>query len=207
MKSNRKRWVGAVVFVFVVWHLFFLLLRNPLDLWWDPIKDWLTEKGLWSRVEPIFGPVDRATWKYGNFFGIDQGWTMFPPPLARSVTFLAARLEFTDGTQDTVYSPNEPNPTAYFRLGGWRQRKLEDYLTRVNAGELAGHKELPLWEAYVRWCIQRWYQANPGDSRQLEKVVLLKRTLVLPKPGEDPTVFKPAQVSIFATFDSDGRLQ
>jgi hypothetical protein len=211
-----RRLRSALVCAFVVWHLFFLLLRNPLDLWWDDIKGGLAEQAWWAKVEPYVKPADPdtwkrgnffGTWKYGNFFGIDQGWTMFGPPVARSAPFLAARIEFSDGSQDMVYSVNEPDPTAFFRAGGWRQRKLEDYLARFEEADLRQTKELPLWEAYVRWCVRRWRQTHPEDPREPERVVLLKRRIHFPNPGEDPSVFEDPEVTTLGSFNPDGRLR
>src|SRR5262249_5870267 len=56
---------------------------------------------------------------YGTFFGLDQGWAMFTPELARRSPFLAARIEFTDDTSVLLLSENEPTDlNHYFRIGG-----------------------------------------------------------------------------------------
>jgi hypothetical protein len=191
------------VFVFVSWHLFFLLFRNPLDLWWADLKPWLKDQSWWTRLEP----VDDVTYRYGNLIGVQQGWTMFTPPLARSAPFLAARLEFTDGSADFVYSENEPDPTHFLRLGGWRQRKLEDYMVTIPSRKLPGHEELALFEAYARWSARRWKEAHGADPRELARIVLLKRSFDLPSPDQDPQQFQPPTVTVIGTFDPDGRLR
>jgi hypothetical protein len=195
------------VFVFVCWHLFFLLFRNPLDLWGNELEAWAKKQTWWARAEPVFEPVDRVTRRYGNLTGVQQGWGMFTPPLARSAPFLAARLDFTDGSATFVYSENEPDPTHFLRLGGWRQRKLEDYMVHTKPHDLPGNQELPLFEAYARWCARLWREAHADDSREIAKVVLLNRNFELPEPGHDPRHFQPPTVTVIGTFGPDGRLR
>src|SRR5262245_46185175 len=36
--------------MFVIWHLFFLLWRNPLDLWEEKIKTLAKKQGWWEKV-------------------------------------------------------------------------------------------------------------------------------------------------------------
>jgi hypothetical protein len=198
---------AAVVFVFVCWHLFFLLFRNPLDLWWRDVESWAKERSWWARAEPFYEPVDRVTRRYGNLAAVQQGWSMFTPPLARSAPFLTARLDFTDGSQAFVFSENEPDPTRFLRLGGWRQRKLEDYMVHTSPSDLPGNQELPLFEAYARWCARTWREAHADDPRELAKVVLLSRSFDFPEPGHDPSRFKPPSVSVIGTFGPDGKLR
>ena len=112
----------TAVALFVAWHLFFFLLRNPLDLWDKPVEEWCKKQDGWKAVEPYYDKTDRVTRKYGNFFGIEQGWKMFPPPLARSGWFPESEIAFTDGSVETFPSDNEPDLARYFRLGGWRQQ-------------------------------------------------------------------------------------
>jgi hypothetical protein len=198
--------VTAVV-VFVCWHLFFLLFRNPLDLWWDDLKPWVKEQDWWAGAQPVFEPVDVLTRRYGNLISVQQGWTMFAPPLARSAPFLAARLDFTDGSASFVFSENEPDPTNFLRIGGWRQRKLEDYMVYTKPHQLPDHEELALFESYARWCARRWQEAHPDDARELAQVVLLKRRFDLPPPDRDPRHFDPPTVTVIGTFGPDGRLR
>jgi hypothetical protein len=193
--------------LFVCWHLFFLLVRNPLDLWYTPFKEWCQERGWWPRLEPWVRPVDRATGQYGNGLGVEQGWCMFTPPLARSAPFLAARIDFTDGTSEVLRSDNEPDPTAFFRVGGWRQRKLEEYLVHPDETKLHEHEELGLWEAYARWSVRRWKARHPEDRRTPRQVALLRRRIYFPVPGQDPGLYAEPEVYPIGTFDPDGRLQ
>jgi hypothetical protein len=206
-----RLWRGfkvCAVTLFVVWNLFFLLCRNPLDLWWDDyLKKWCVGKDWWPEVEGPFKQVDQATYNYGAFFGLDQGWTMFTPEMARRSPFVAARLEFTDDSSLMLYSENEPeNLNHFFRFGGWRQRKLEDRLTSWNRrNRLPDTEELPLWETYVRWSIRRWHKKYPDDERIVERVVLLDRRIKFPKPGTDPRRFDEPKVTVVAVFDPEGR--
>jgi hypothetical protein len=196
----------AVVVLFVGWQLFFLLIRNPLDFWYTPIKRWCQEKNIWDSVKVVLDPVDDATRDYGNFCGIDQNWKMFVPPLARSASFLAARVEFTDGTDELILSDNEPDPLRYFRFGGWRQRKLEDYLVFKTPEQLPSDDELPLWNAYARWSVRRWRERHPDDDRIPARVVLLHRVITFPEPSENPSVYEEAAVSTIGVFHPDGSL-
>jgi len=150
--------------------------------------------------------VDDATRHYGNFNGIDQDWRMFTPPLSRSAVFLAARVEFTDGSDDVVLSEGEPDPHGFFRFGGWRQRKLEYELAYKDPADLASDEDLPLCQASARRFLRRWRDGHPDDQRTPARVVLLRRSIDLPKPGADPGAFPPADVSVIGTFLPDGSL-
>jgi hypothetical protein len=196
----------AAVVLFVSWQMFFLIVRNPLDFWYAPIKTYCVERHLWEGVKIGLDPLDDATMHYGNFSGIDQNWRMFVPPLARSAPFLGTRIEFTDGTDEVLRSDNEPDPLAFFRFGGWRQRKLEDYLVYKTPDELLGDEELPLWEAYARWSVRRWRERHPDDLRIPERVVLLRRVITFPEPSENPSVYEEASTSTVGVFHSDGSL-
>ena len=97
------------------------------------------------------------------------------------------RIEFTDGTDELLRSDNEPDPLGYFRFGGWRQRKLEDYLAFKTPDELPGDDELPLWEVYAPGpsCagVQRSSRRlpNAGACR-----VRLRRVFTFPEPSQKP---------------------
>jgi hypothetical protein len=198
--------VRAAVVLFVVWQVFFLLVRNPLDLWGDDIKKWCKAQPWWWAAKKPYEKLDQATTRYANLLGIEQGWTMFAPPMARGAPFLAARLEFADGSQEEVYSPNEPDPARFLRLGGWRQRKLEDFLIKPYPDEISDKEDLPVWQAYVRWSVRRWRQAHPDDPRQLERVVLVRRWITFPGPNDAPTVFGEPDVREVGRFNPDGSL-
>ncbi|HVS39458.1 MAG TPA: hypothetical protein VMS17_28125 [Gemmataceae bacterium] len=186
--------------VFVGWQLFFLLVRNPLDFWYTPIRDWCVKEGIWDHgAGRLIDPVNDATSRYANFNGIDQNWKMFTPPLSRSAQFLAVRIEFSDGSDELILSDEEPDPHGFFRFGGWRQRKLEYQLV---FGDPA---DLPLCEAYARWSLRRWQAGHADDPRTPSRVVLLRRDVDFPKPGADPAVFPPAEVYTIGAFLPDGR--
>src|SRR5262245_22497506 len=150
-RSLRQKIVFVLVAMFVVWHPFVIVIRNPIDIWWRDIEAWGEKHAWWSTVGPYYKTVDRVTWKYENFLGVEQGWCMFRPQLARKAPFLAARLEFTDGSEELVLSLNELGTGSYFRAGGWRQRKLEDFMAYEDTATIAAHSERAVWEAYARW--------------------------------------------------------
>ncbi len=199
----------AAVVLFVGWHLFFLVFRNPLDLWNKPVEDWCAKQGWWKGVEPYYDKTDRVTRKYGNFFGIEQGWKMFPPPLARSGWFLESEITFDDNSVETLPSDNEPDLTDYVRVGGWRGRKLETYLEWAAPEELHGERsdDLPIFAAFVRWRVRRWRESHPDDPRTPVKVKLVRHKIDLPQPGDDPTKHPDKGVTEIGAFDADGRLQ
>lgn len=131
---------------------------------------------------------------------------MFSPPVARGAPFLAVQIHFDDGSEELLLADNEPDPTSYFRIGGWRQRKLEDYMVYGEETSLATDEELPLWEAYVRWRVKRWRQSNPGDTRNPAWVVLLRRRMPFPELGDAPDLFPPIRVHEIGKFRPDGKL-
>jgi hypothetical protein len=204
----RRGWrvvKGVVIFVIVVFHLLLFVVRNPLDLWYKPIKSWMEQAGYWEDYGKEFKWVDNFTWKYANFVGCEQGWGMFSPQLARGAPFLAFRYEFTDGSSEQTYSANEPELSGFFRIGGWQIRKLEDYLA-YPPEDLATNDERPLWEAYARHAIRRWQRAHPDDGRQLRRVVFVRRRINFPEPEEDPAEYDLPTEKNVATFDAAGRL-
>jgi hypothetical protein len=192
------------VFAIVAWHLAVLLVRNPLDLWYRPIRDWAKEQPWWERHGNTFKRVDTVTWKYANFVGCEQGWCMFSPPMAERAPFLAVRIDFDDGSSELMCSDNEPEPTSFFRVGGWPLRKLEDRLGGNCPDEGAPAREWALHSAYVRAALRRWHQESPDDQRQPRRLVLLRRYIYFPRPGQPPHFDAPYERRL-ATFYPDGR--
>jgi hypothetical protein len=196
---------GTVVFLIVVFHLVVLAIRNPLDLWNAPIRDWVAAHEGSSRASEYLELADRFTLKYTNLVGCEQRWVMFSPPMARSADFIAYRLEFTDGSSENVHSFNEPDPMVFFRVGGWQYRKLEDYLLEPPT-RLATDPERPLWEACARHAVRTWQEQHPNDRRTLARVVFLRRRISFLAPGSDPPRYEPAEETTVAAFDAQGRL-
>jgi hypothetical protein len=204
---------GVVIFLVVVFHLVVLAVRNPLDLWEKPMRDWMKKHpgegktSYWDRYGSKIELANNFTYKYTNLTGMEQRWVMFGPPLARSAPFLAVRLEFTDGTSQTLLSPNEPDdPDSFFRVGGWQLRKLEDYLVWP-PGDLAGDHERPLWEAYARHRLKQWREARPGDPRKVERIVFVRRRLHFPEPGKTSADASFPSETDIVTFDAQGNLK
>jgi hypothetical protein len=199
------RWIkGTAVFLIVVFHLVVLAIRNPLDLWYEPMRDWVDARGN-PRYSEYFRLADRFTWNYTNLVGCEQRWVMFGPPVARSAPFLACRYEFTDGSVERVLSEQELEPTSFFRIGSWQQRKLEDYLLGPPE-RLAKDPERPLWEAYVRHAVRTWQAKHPDDPRTLARVVLLCRDISFPAPDDKSRRYDPPEETTLAVFDAQGRL-
>src|SRR5262249_13725415 len=155
-------------------------------------------------------------------FGVEQGWSMFTPNMARGCSFLAAEIEFRDDN-DTylVKSPNEPAfskgeqpvPQTFLRVGGWRQRKYEDSLAFTKPDQLermdaSDGDDLFLFEAYVRWSIRRWREKEPDDKRTPSRVRLLRRRFSFPREiGSDPLrseSYDRMEVWTIGYFNPDG---
>jgi hypothetical protein len=195
---------GFLVFVIVVFHLVVLAIRNPLDLWYKPIRNWMQEKGTWERYGERIKLADKFTWKYTNLVGCEQCWSMFSPPVARRAPFLGFRIDFTDGSFETLLSAHEPEPNSFFRIGGWQRRKLEDYL--LYPDDLKNDPERSLWEAYARVVLRQWHKEHPDDPRKIERIVFLRRRIYFPKPDSDPTIYDPPTETEIASFDAEGRV-
>lgn len=210
--SRLRTWLRRVrnylIVAFVAWHLFFLFFRGWLDLWGKDFPARVRKSARFAMVRTAFVYINNATYYYGNFLGIEQGWSLFSGPLARSALFPAARIEFTDGTEAWVYSENEPDPKRFLRVGGWRQRKLEDYLCyNLSGDDLIDSPDLAVWSAYTRWSLRQWHLDHPDDPRQPEAIVVVTRRITFPEPGEDPCVYAEPEVETVGTFSPDGRLQ
>jgi hypothetical protein len=217
------RWFKRLaVVLFVSWHLFAMLVRNPLDLWYKEIKGWAEKqpwwgeqaseddkekKKPWPTVGSTFKSIDWITESYDCFTGAEQGWTMFGSPLAGGVNFLTVQLEFTDDTTEEIRSENEYDPTSYFRVGLARVRKLEDGLSGTKADDIRSSSNRPTFEALVRWKLRAWRLRNPDDKREVKRILLVKRRITFPRPGEDPTHFEKATTTEYAEFDANGNLQ
>jgi hypothetical protein len=139
---------------------------------------------------------------------------MFSPPLARKAYFIEIELIFDDKTTEMVYSPNAPDvvqrgglTSGYIRLGGWRQRKLEDYLldatSETGSKPISGKTDMMVYQAYIRWCIRRWREKNPDDPREVVKVGFHYRLVYFPDPNADPMRFR-TETDLMANFTPDG---
>lgn len=210
-EGRLARWfrqIRAILIVgFVVCQLLFMVGRGALDLFYDEFTGWLKQRPWYRKVKPAFTRVESATRKYGNFLGIEQGWRLFPGPMARYDLFLAARIEFTDDTEAMIYSENEPDLKAFFRVGGWRLRKMEDYLAFNVPDDMAESDDLPTWSAYACWCLRRWQAANPEDGRVPRAICLVNRQINFPEPGSPPCSHGEVEMTTIAVFDPEGRLQ
>ncbi len=214
-----RRAVRSLVFVFVCWQLAVMVVRSPLDMLREPLHEWAGRQpwwqdGLpwWAEQHALLDRLDRATFVHSRLTGTEQGWGLFGGNRDRWVGFLAARIEFADGSQPfEVRSPNEPDPRSFFRLGGARLRKLENCLVhRTGADEIGHCDDLPLYQAHVRWAVRRWRQQAPADQRTPARVVLLRRYLVFPGPDDGLGTFdnwQPWAPDELAAFGPDGDLQ
>lgn len=165
----------AIIFAFVLWQLFFLAFRNPVDLWQEDFEKWAKSQSWWDANKPTwrryeedyFDPVSKATKAYSRVFAVEQGWSMFTPNLARRGRFLDARIDFSDGTEIDILSENQIHryeiddnkdgayrPKPFLRFGGWRQRKLEDSLIDAEPDKIADADDLALYGPFVRWTVQ-----------------------------------------------------
>ncbi len=206
---SRQFWRGSkctVVFLIVVFHLVVLAVRNPLDLWYEPIRDWVKEHGGESRTYDYFKVADTFTWKYTNLVGCEQNWIMFSPPMARRAEFLGYRFEFTDGSSALAPSTNEPDPTSFFRVGGWQWRKMEDFMLSSAKRLTSNDPEHLFWEACARHAARIWKDSHPDDQRTLARIVIVRREMAMPIPGTDPKQYGPPEETALATFDALGRL-
>jgi hypothetical protein len=197
-------WASKVLAVagFVVWHLLFLLVRNPLDVRASREPSWSGPTN-WPGVQKAWQSLDRNTTSYGNFLRIEQGWTMFTAPLSRDGDFLDVRLVFADGERVRIPSDNAVNPsTLYLRRGHFRQRKLEDYLIDlVNSGRA----DSPLVSAQVRARLADWQRRHPEDGRLPERVELVRCRFLFPQPGSNPRDVAGPYEECLAAFDANGQ--
>ena len=213
---------GCIIFLVVVFHLLFLAIRNPLDLWYRGICDWMKHVPVgelleseedplpptwWDRYGDEFELTDRFTFRYANLFGVEQGWCMFQPPVAREAYFLGARVEFRDGSSSLLLSDNAPiDPTRYFRLGGWQTRKHEDDCLYY-ANELStDFHSLSKWSGYARHLVRKWKATHPDDPREVERLVFVRRRIGFPEPGQRYEEPATRHVADMSAFDAEGRL-
>jgi hypothetical protein len=189
--SRGRRLRRAAVAAVVVFHLLLFAVRGAVSL-----------RG--PEVRARAGALDRATERYANLVGCEQDWRLFSAPVAREAAFPAWRLELSDGSAVTVRSAGEPaDSAAYFRVGGWQLRRLEDHLVDPPA-EREAAAVWPLWEAAARDRAAAWRRDHPGDPRAVRRVVLVRRLYTLPRPEADPA--RPAvSETDLAAFAPNGR--
>lgn len=200
------RWLRTcLIFAFVSWQLFVLFVRNPLDLCGKEVVKYCEEEkkfAWWEKVKPYYEKIDGLTKHYENLMGCEQGWAMFSPDgdgeLARSVSFLSARIELSDGSSEELQSPNQVDPAGFFRVGGWRQRKLEDRMADSST------PDEDFMKPYVRWSVRRWRSKHPNDPRTVKTVVLIARKFTFPEPDEDYEEFEIPKDKEIGRFLPDG---
>lgn len=210
-------WKSWLVLLFVSFQIFIIFFRNPLDLWWREMEKYAKEehREKWEEYQPYYRVVDRWTERYECGLGVEQGWCMFGPPLARAAPFLVTRIEFEEGEPVTIASENEREPgKLFFRVGGWRQRKLEDKIAYMYPDDLPATRDLPLWKAYVRWRVRNYQEAHPDDARKIVRVELVKKRVPFPnpfpkKPEEEDDSSDPTAPTFRTVgyFNADGSLQ
>lgn len=219
----------AIVLIVVAFHLAVLAARNPLDLWDKEIRAYLRELPLsgerWGAaaaadldVKPPtsclddkqfserFDKADRFSYKFCNGVGLEQDWCMFGAPMARTVKFLAVRLEFEDDTSELIFSPNEPaDPTRYFRIGGYQIRKMEGYLMKPSFSDLRDPVQAQFYEGYARYVARKWQQAHPNDQRKLRSIVFVSRKWRFPEPNQKYANLPPPHSEDVVIFDAQGK--
>jgi hypothetical protein len=178
--------VRVVVFAFVVWHLTYLVIANLAS---TDLADYsfIADADLRKEVNDV---LDDSVYRYGRITATDQNWAMFGSPLWRKNRFLSGRIEFDDGSTEVVQTDSEPEDhTRYFRLGGWRLRKLEENMGRES--ESSYYEELR--QRYGRYLAEQWRAANPDDARTPVRITLFRRHYAIPAPGE-PRPDQPRQL-------------
>lgn len=204
----------------MTFHLLFLVIRNPLDLWDDEMKKWLVQQKVWQddppteeqreasyNVRPIYRFLDELTHRYGQTTGTEQRWVMFTPPMARRAPFLAVRLEFADGSQVMVLSDNEPrDPAEFLRIGGWQTRKIEDVIYDIPATRGPANSEWPMWEAFIRWRVRHWKATFENTDREPVRAVLVKRIILFPGPFDPPNRYRYGEEEDLLSFTPEGKL-
>lgn len=211
---------ATVIFLIVTLHLLFLVIRNPLDLWDEHIKNWLVSQKVWQddpptdeqkdahfNIRPAYRFVDELTYRFAQTTGTEQRWVMFTPPMARRAPFLGVRLEFADGSRVVVPSDNEPrDPTDFLRIGNWQVRKLEDVIYDIPATRGEANPEWPMWEAYVRWRVRHWKNTYENTDHEPVRVVLIKRVIYFPGPFEAPNRYSYGEEEDLLSFTPQGKL-
>jgi hypothetical protein len=211
---------ATFIFLIVSWHLLFLAVRNPLDLWDANIKKWLVKRKLWQdpnvteeqrdavyNVRPIYRFWDELTERYASATGTTQKWVMFTPPMATRAPFLGVRLEFADGTSFTMPSDNEPaDPASFLRIGGWQTRKFEDCLMDLPEDQGPSNPEWPIWEAYIRHKVREWRRTYPDMDHEPVRVVMVKRIIRFPGPFEPANHHTYGETVDLVTFTPQGKL-
>lgn len=197
-----------LVVTFVIWQIAYMVLGNLFALYGETIE----KSGF---VQPAIRSLDHCLASYGNLTGVPRGWAMFASPLSREASFLTAWLEIEDGSSVVYRFETEPDdPRAYFRIGGWRMRKLNDCLVYTTAEQLPHEDDLPLYEAYVRHCIRRWNNAEierardleARPARRVEHVGLIRRRLSFTGPKDPPGMIRPPRTERLGTFTPNGEL-
>jgi hypothetical protein len=141
----------AVLGLFVVWQLLFLLSSNLLSVE-DAVRAALQKSPAAQRVAPdlfegkgrthaALREVERVTQRWEEMTGQAQLWQLFAPDVADVIPFLAVELRWDDDRLPDddaervlpapcppvlLLSDNEPaDPACFFRVGRFRLRRYE----------------------------------------------------------------------------------
>lgn len=185
-------------------------ITDPPSLRLDPLQ----EHGQFTSLAPLQALVDglgEVIDAYSELTGQEQTWPLFAPGFPPHSTFGAIRLTLADGSQVTLrsdFEPPDPNH-APFRLPFFQVRRfnlehqflpvilqhtqeaMREYAEVVRTVTFQAYRyNQPLLQRWMRWCVDRWQRAHPGQGPVVE-IVYLARYIPSPRPGE-PKVWSGA---------------
>lgn len=118
-----------------------------------------------------------------NLAGIDQEWPMFSPSVSQWRWIARARLEFADGTTQTIRQTADPADLT--RFTHWNQEKVLDYELHVRDDD-----EI----ATSGWCnLLAHRHARNEQGAALARIVVFLVRYDYPPPGTDARAFLHAQ--------------
>jgi len=154
-RLRRKFRRRAIVNIFIVWHVFALIVWNV------PRNFALSMLGM-----PVVGPYMTST-------GLMQGWAMFAPEPYRLDVSVEAQITYAGGEMRSWYFPRMAKLGYADRYGKERWRKYVEIMHQ--------DQYRMLWPAAVRYAAQ---QNNIRPSDPPVHVELVRHWRFIPAPGE-----------------------
>lgn len=228
--SCAKRVLAVLVGLFATWQLVALPAVNllnfvplrPVGAPLEPNLNPYQARGTFTTSEPLQRTADgagRALELWTEASGQEQGWSLFAPGPPPYSVFVAAELQWADGTRETLLSQYEPRDYAHPPLRAplvhCRHYHFEvQFVYPVWYASPEAVAERPhMWSdlpdqvrerrpeirAWLSWRLNEYLTANPRRERPVA-MVMKHRYISTPHPNQGPAAPRTVDERPFARW-------